>query len=455
MRNSDNYFEVEIGLDGRKALEVINEGRNVFDTDDIYPQKMPESGSLRGFVPWGDTNLRPNEILELIRKDEVMSSNMFFNIQAAYSNGLYYTKKDGGEVTDTEILDFFKYNRPTKYLFEQQTDMKHFFWTVSVLILSGDGNKIVKLRHKDVLYSRLETCNPETGAIEHVFYGNWEKGAPLKVAREELEVLDMDDPLGDLMVRMGKLPKEDGSTNTPSTTRKFAMLNRIPITGNKYYPFPYYWSFFNSGWYDIKQMIPTGKKAKFKNGLVLRYQVEINVKYWDMLCETENITDPLKKTERIMLEKDNIKLFLSGMENAGKVWFSGFWVDPMGKENSMVKINLINNTKEGGDWIEDIEEGASMACYAQGNHPSMIGATPGKSSSNMNGSNIRELFTMKQGLEKASKDILLEPYFVIKHYNEWDIEFDIPFMMLTTLDKKTDAKEQKTETPKDTDNDNQ
>ena len=57
----------------------------------------------------------------------------------------------------------------------------------------------------------------------------------------------------------------------------------------------------------------------------------------------------------------------------------------------------------------------------------------------MNGSNIRELFTMKQAMEKAPKDILLEPYFVIKHYNEWDIEFDVPFMMLTTLDKKTDA----------------
>jgi len=74
-------------------------------------------------------------------------------------------------------------------------------------------------------------------------------------------------------------------------------------------------------------------------------------------------------------------------------------------------------------------------------HPSSIGATPGKSSSNLNGSNVREIFTMKQALEKAPKDILLEPYFVIKHYNNWDIEFDIPFMMLTTLDKKTDAME--------------
>jgi hypothetical protein len=438
-------LEIEISLEGRKALEVINQASTVFDTDQLVPLTLPDAGTLRGYVPWGDDNLRPNTVLDLIRADEVMSSNMFFNIQAAYSNGLKYNKSDGTPNTEQEVVDFFKFNRPTKYLFEQQTDVKHFAWSVCVLILSGDGSKIVKLRHKDALYTRIETCNPKNGKIEHIVYGNWEKGAPIAANREAIEVLDVDDPLGDLMVRMGKMPDDTGKTQTATKTRIFAMLNRIPIPGNKYYPFPYYWSFFNSGWYDIKQLIPAGKKAKFKNGLVLRYQVEINSKYWDILCETENITDPTKKAERVKLEKENIKLFLSGMENAGKVWFSGFYTTPDGKEQSMVRINLINNTKEGGDWIEDVEEGASMACYAQGNHPSMIGATPGKSTSNMNGSNIRELFTMKQGLEKAVKDIVLEPYFVIANYNQWDLVVNIPFMMLTTLDKKTDATIQPTE----------
>jgi len=436
-----NVFEIPIGKQAREAMDKMNVGTTVFDTDDIVPIKMPDSGALRGYVPWGDDNLRPNEVLKLIRKDEVMSPNMLFNIQAAYANGLVYTTKDKSEVTDQEILDFFKFNRPTKYLFEQQTDMKHFYWTVSVLILSGDGNKIVKLRHKDALYCRLETCNPKTGALEHIFYGNWEKGAPKPENREDIELLDVDDPLGDLMVRMGKLEDETGKKRTMTKTRKFAMINRIPIPGNKYYPFPYYWSLFNSGWYDVKQLIPAGKKAKFTNGMVMKFQVEINDKYWDVLFDRESITDPVKKNERMTLEKENIKSFLTGIVNAGKVWFSGFYVDPVGKEQSMVRINVINNEKEGGDWIEDTEEGASMACYATGNNPGMIGVTPGKSAGQMNGSNIRELFTMKQGLEKSVKDIILEPYFVIKNYNEWDLEVDIPFMMLTTLDKKTDAEE--------------
>jgi len=440
-----NVFEIPIGKIAREALDKMNVGTTVFDTDDIVPIKMPESGVLRGYVPWGDDNLRPNQVLELIRKDEVMSPNMLFNIEAGYANGLKYNKKDGSEIMDQEIVDFFKYNRPPKYLFEQQTDMKHFYFTVSVLILSGDGNKIVKLRHKDALYCRLETCNPATGALEHIFYGNWEKGAPILAHREDLELLDVDDPLGDLMVRMGKMPDEDGKTRKATKTRKFAMLNRIPIPGNKYYPFPYYWALFNSGWYDVKQLIPSGKKAKFTNGLVIKYQVEINDKYWDVLFGRENITDPAKQLERMKLEKENIKSFLVGIQNSGKVWFSGFYVDPNGKEQSMVRINVVNNQKEGGDWIEDTEEGASMACYATGNNPGMIGVTPGKSAGQMNGSNIRELFTMKQGLEKGPKDILLEPYFVIKHYNGWDIEFDIPIMLLTTLDKKTDAITQTTD----------
>jgi hypothetical protein len=228
------------------------------------------------------------------------------------------------------------------------------------------------------------------------------------------------------------------------------MMNSIPIPGNKYYPFPYYWSIFNSGWYDIKQLIPAGKKAKFTNGLVIKYQVEINDKYWGMLFESEKITDEAKQKARITLEKENIKSFLTGMVNAGKVWFSGFYIDPLGKEQSFVRITIVNKDKEGGDWIQDMEEASSTACYSMGVHPSSIGATPGKSSSNMSGSNVREIFTMKQALEKGSKDIVLEPYFVIKNYNDWDVEFDIPFMQLTTLDKNTSAQDTTLNTPDNT-----
>ena len=440
MNNDINVFEIPIGEEARKAMSKMNVGTTVFDDDDITPAWIPgaKEKGLREYIPWGDDNLRPNEVLINCRKDEVMSSNMLFNILCGYSNGLMHNKPDKTPTTDPDILEFFKYNRATKYLFEQQTDMKHFYFTVSVLILNGDGTKIVRLRHKDALYCRFEKCN-DTGKIEHVFFGVWDDGAPGIKKIEVIECLDVDDPLGDLEVRLGVHPNDEGKKETPTKVRKFAMVNKIPIPGNKYYPFPYYWAVFNSGWFDIKQMIPAGKKAKFTNGLVIKYQVEINSKYWDLLFSAEKITDPEKQKERAKTEKENIKNFLTGMVHAGKVWFSGYYTTPDGKENSMIRINMINNTKEGGDWLEDQEESSNTMCYAMGVHPSSIGANPGKTSSNMSGSNVREIFTMKQALEKAPKDIILEPYYVIKHFNKWDVEFDIPFMMLTTLDKKTDA----------------
>ena len=107
-----------------------------------------------------------------------------------------------------------------------------------------------------------------------------------------------------------------------------------------------------------------------------------------------------------------------------------------------VKINLIDSSKEGGDWTDDIQESSNVICYADNIHPNLVGATPGKSQSNNSGSDKRELFTLKQSLEKAPHDILSAVHNVVISFNGWDdvVYPDIPLIMLTTLDKKNDAK---------------
>jgi len=247
-----------------------------------------------------------------------------------------------------------------------------------------------------------------------------------------------------LETRMGRLEGKDGKKNKMTSTREFVMMNFIPVPGNQYYPFPYSWAVFNSGWYDIKQLIAEGKKIKFKNGLVIKYQVEIHPKYWETLFKMEKITDPELQKLRINQEKENFKTFLTGVQNAGKIWFSGSYVNPDGKTQSMVTINTINaNSKEGGDWLEDTEEASNMECYADAMPPNMIGAVPGKSKASFSGTDKRETFTMIQALEVPIRQLILEPYFVITNYNGWekDVKIDIPFMQLTTLDKGKDAQE--------------
>ncbi len=442
---SDSYV-LDIPMDrmAANALEKINSGSNVFeDSLKVIPIKLPGAPPVyRGYVPWGDDNQRPYEVIRLRRNDEVMSTNIFTKILMGYGLGLSALTPDKSKIKNPDILKFFKYNRPVRYLLEQETDVKFFFFSISLLFLSGDGKKIVKLRHKDASNVRMESANLKTGKVEHIFCGNFENQIPKFEDLDVYELLDPTDPLGDLEQRMGIIPGDDGKNAEPSETRVFAMMNYIPVPGCQYYPFPYSWAVFNSGWYDIKQLIAEGKKLKFKNGLVIKYQVEINSKYWDNLFSTEGISEPEKKKERVKLERENFKNFLTGMVNAGKVWFSGFYTTPDGKEQSMVRINVINaNSKEGGDWLEDTEEASNMECYADAMPPNMIGAVPGKSKATFSGTDKRETFTMIQALEVPIRQLLLEPYFVIINYNGWqdDVECDIPFMQLTTLDKGKDA----------------
>ena len=288
-------------------LREIDAGSEIFDETKTHPVKLPgKLNRYRGYVPWGNDNQLPYKILEKIKKDEVMSQNKLFNVLTCYASGIRIRRENEEKITDKEILEFFKYNRMPRFFLEQATDMKYYFFSVAVIILSKDGKKIVKIRHKDAEYCRFETCNPKNGKIENLFYADWEGNIPKEDEIEVIPVLDAWDPIGDLEIRMGKIPGADGKIGKPTNDRKFAIINTFPTTGNKYYPFAYYWSVFMSGWYDIKQMIPAGKKAKFRNHTGIKYQVEVHRDYWENICREEKITDPEKKSELVKKEKENI-----------------------------------------------------------------------------------------------------------------------------------------------------
>lgn len=425
------------------VIQDVDKGSDMFDDLGKNPTQVPgdEKKKYRGYVPWGDDNELPYEVVDSVRHDEVLSQNKLFNTLTLYGSGIKLTNKEGKPLPEGPISEFFDYNRMSKFFLEQATDMKHFFFSVAVIILSKEGDKIVRLRHKEAAHTRFEQVDPKTGKIKHLFYANW-KDNPGADDIETIEVLDLNNPYWDLMVRMGKIPNDEGIVQKTTTTRKFAIVNMFPIPGTAYYPYAYWFSVFQSGWYDIKRLIPRWKKAKLKNGAHIKYHVEIHSKFWELLCEQEGITDKVKMVERCNKEKDNIKKFLTGIDNSGKLWISGFYTTPDGKEQTYVRITNVDSGKEGGDWIDDSEEASNMLCYADNIHPSMVGAAPGKSKGSSSGSVQRELFTMKQSMEKAYQDILLETLFVLKKFNKWDdFVYDVPVITLTTLDKGKDAEE--------------
>lgn len=425
------------------AMGDVVDSATIFDEDATASEGLPVPGypDFR-YMPFGSDDMLPFHLMRTVCSDEVLSQNLFFNILTAYGSGLQYVGCESKEPSeDPDVRRFMLRNSMKEFFLEQCTDMKYFFFAVAVLILSKDGESIVQVRHKDACYCRFEKADRK-GRINHVFFANWRKcGSLTKKDVEMITLLDEKDPLGHLEVLMGKARGADGTMHIRTNVRKFAVVMRFPTPGQRYYPSPYYAAIFRGDWFDLKRLIGKAKKAKVRNHASVRYQVEVHRDYWQNILLEENITDPLKQAERIKREKENIKRFVTGVENSGKAWITGYYIDSYGKEQRMVRVNLIDTSKEGGDWSEDIQETSNMICYGLNIHPNLVGATPGKSQSNNSGSDKRELFTLKQSLETAFRDMLLKVHEVVIHFNGWQDKVSpfVPLILLTTLDKKTDA----------------
>ena len=359
---------------------------------------------------------------------------------ACYGAGPVLNGADGQPTTLPEAIRFRRRTGLGTFFLEQITDMKYYFMAVSVIILSKDGTQINRLVHKDACFCRLAKAD-KSGRISYVYYANWKKGNLQRGDVERIPLLREDDPIGDLMVKMGREPGQDGRCCVRTPLRKFAVLLRFPTVGCQYYPTPYYAAMFRGGSYFEKRLISAAKIAKIRNHASVKYQVEVEHKYWQKIISEERITDPLKIKERIKKEKEKIRDFVAGVHNSGKAWITGYYVDPLGHEVRDIRVNNIEGSKEGGDYADDINVAANTLCYADNTHPNLVGAVPGKSQSNNSGSDKRELFTMKQALETAFHDLLLRPVEMVCEFNGWQgVTPAVPMIMLTTLDEHKDAK---------------
>jgi hypothetical protein len=245
-----------IGTDNVTAeMIAVESSAEIFDEDaeEIQSVSIPGNHHWR-YIPFGSDNQLPFEIIRLIGVDEVMSQNKLFNVLTCFGTGpKYMDMKSGQQSKDKDIRRWTLQNNLSAFMLEQATDMKYFFFCVSVIILSRDGSRIVTLRHKEACYCRFEKAN-ERGKIEHVFYANWRKSSVREEDIESIRLLDEHDPLGDLEILMGRAPGMDGKQKVRTSERKFAVLVRFPTPGCQYYPVPYYTAIFRGDWFDIKRM---------------------------------------------------------------------------------------------------------------------------------------------------------------------------------------------------------
>ena len=432
------FSSVELLPDARGSVAFTVDSSQVFREDvDMVPVRLSDSLS---YMPWGADNQMPYGVLDLIEKDETLSTCQMFNAEICYGNGLQYNTDACTASVKEQVSDFLLANNLASYFLGVCQDFKHFGWAVSVIILDKEGKHIVGLHRKEAWYCRFSPANKH-GVIENVLYANWKKSISSLDDVEVIALLNTESPWMDLQARMEK----------HTHLRKFAVVSRVPTPDSTYYPIPYYASLFRGKWYNIKQLIGMAKEAKLKNSAPIKYHIEVSERYWTNIFKRERITDQKKMQERVVEEKRKIIDFLTGAENSGKALFSTFYVSPTGEEQHEVVINNIEDgSKEGGDWATDIQEAVNMFCFTMRVHSNLVGSVPGKSQSNNSGSDKRELYTIAQALQKPYHDLLFTVHRIIMKFNQWKDAFpECPFIQLTTLDENKDAKQVSSDRPQE------
>lgn len=440
-------------MKGEKGIVKLNDSTDlVTDREskgiDIVPkdQKKPIK-----FIPRGRNNNMMYEIMKKIGHNVTVGSNIEFKNKVIYGDSILVYRKfrdENGKIVKEEVLEseypeIFEFIENNNYPFQRAeiaNDLTIFYDSyVEYIFDRNDKPKLVQVKAKETTCSLISEIDEKTGKSEwHGYSAEWHKGNPEDVVATPL--LDRQFPLYDLKRRMGMIPNESGKTEL-GKDRRFIHNIRLSTPGRFYYSVPYWWSIFASGWYDFATAIPLFKKALIKNQMALRYVVYIKDEFWNKLYADMKLTKDEDKAAAKQKFLDDLNDFLCGEENAGKGFVSGFRYDRIkGYEDKDIIITPLESFFKGGEYIEDSEEVSNTLCYAQGVHPSIIGAAPGKGKS-INGTEARELFIIEQALMKHYQDCTLEPLYFAKAMNGWpkDIFFSITNCQLTTLDQGTGA----------------
>lgn len=432
-----DIFSVEQLPHSNSRVLFVTKTTEIFRNAGIYDTRTTPDKKYE-YKTWGHDDQLPYNIINLIEKDETVSTCQVFNAEVCYGAGLTYDVCNASKQIADKVEDFLLDNPIPEYFLGVCQDMMHFNFAVSVIILNADGTQIVELHRKPACYCRFAPADPNTGKLTKIIFGPFRDTQP-QDKFEEIELLDPRSPWRDLQHRMGL---RAGTKQTK--TRKFAILSKFPGVDSLYYPIPNYAALFKGNWYNIKQLIAQAKLAKLKNAAPIKYVIEISQRYWDNLFLQEKISSPEKQRIRMNEKKREIMQFLTDHENSGSALFTGksISIDGKGESADVTVVPVDSKTKEGGDWESDIAEAVNMVCFSLRVHSNLVGSVPGKSQTNNSGSDKRELYTIAQALKKPYRDLLFLPHKIIIRYNGWKgVKPVCPFIQLTTLDEHADCKE--------------
>jgi hypothetical protein len=385
--------------EGKAMVYMADDEKDFFRNKKAMPTIPRNSRELvfKDVISWGDGNRMPLEILKKIKEEPSIAPIIKWKTNMAVRRGVVPMQvidyDDNGQevlrpIKDVKIQEFFRDKRFNRWYLESFLDFYTFQNTGTELILSKDRSRVTQLCHQEVMFSRFEKRG-EDGRIRNV-------------------------------VLSGDFPS---------------------VGDNDLYQTPSWWGYVVSGWYDIRKMIATAKRALMKNRMLVLYMIEIPSNYWgtqysDWDTKTKDEKKAIKKTKL-----EEINAFLTDVENHGKGLMAEFSVDQNGKIVSPGwKITPIGDKAKEGMYLDDFQESTALMFYAFNVDPTLTGFSSKDIGSRSGGSDKREALLIYEELIQPERSLVLEPAMFKAQYDGWTDKYE-GFRLahvdkiLTTLDK--------------------
>lgn len=408
-----------------------------------------ESNDYR-VAPWGFQNLLPQEIMSASEKVEIIGTNCDFNARVCYGNGPKLARLIRDEKTN-KIIDYFEVNEGKEYdwfiannvpqlVLEMLTDLSYFANAFPCFVFDKEFTEIKRVLHKESIFARWGLDKRDQ--IKWLLYSSkWDKSPgsiPDKADIQKSYVIDEYDAIRDIETQM-----------KAKAYRRVCMALYLPSPGRPYYSYPNWYSIFRSGWYDQIRSIPELKKAILKYNLGIRSIIYVSDKYFQAKEQQAGISPDDIEARKKLRDKIAKELndFAVGADNQGKSMTVLKEMTGNGNtEEKYITIETVKNEIKEGEFLTDYETVANIISYAMEVHPSLIGATPGKNSNSLSGSNIREIYLMKQAQMRPFIDLVLRPFSIVKKINNWDKDISVvlPEYIFTTLDQNKSGKQEST-----------
>lgn len=375
-------------------------------------KRMEDKGIL---APWGDNNTWPQQLIEDVRKSDLIPMIVEQKTKLLYSGGVVYGKLnvvDGVETMERmavpEIDEWLKKTRINRYLYEAGYDKYMFYNFFPELVLNDKKSMITRIYNHDASECRLGR-QKKSGKINKVFLSaNWD-GSQKADNMLRIDALDPYYDVADQIRRGQKI--------------RYILPMRTVHMGNKYYDIPTWNGVRVSKWFALSQSIPEFKINLMKNQMTIKYHIEIDEAWWAWRFKGWG---DLKNSKREELMKDEVKSFekfMKGEKKAGNTLLSSKRRDPhdKGMDWSSWTIHEMKFQLPDGAYVEDSQEADFHIARAHGIDPTLIGISPSRSKTSSGSGSDKRVARLNHLMDsKSDQDQILEPLQVISEYNGWD-----------------------------------